>query len=75
MAQPRDISAELQRASAELDRLIQDVGLGHRSQREHDRREERAQLIAARIVQAFRGRDAGKPLLVIDDERGQRAIF
>lgn len=56
MPQPRSTIAEqLQRASAELDRLIADVELGLGSARSYDDAETRAQAISARVVAAFRG--------------------
>lgn len=53
-----DLIAELQRASDELDQLLAQLGLGTRNQRAFDEAEERGQLIAQRIVTAFRGANA-----------------
>ena len=64
MPQPADhLLAQLQRASSDLDSLIQDVTLGVSSTRRYDELEAHAQDIAATIVQTFRG-SAARPSTV-----------
>jgi len=60
MAQPNiSIADELERASADLDRLIADARLGRPgNQLRHHDLEERAQRIASALVAPFRGRNA-----------------
>lgn len=52
---PPDIEAQLRAASDELDEVMAALSLGLRSQAQFDALEQRAQRIAARIRQAFRG--------------------
>ena len=62
MAQPSlGIADQLERASADLDRMIADVRLGRPGHRQFHDLEERAQAIASAIVAPFRGTGA-KPV-------------
>jgi len=76
MAQPKlSIADQLERASADLDRLCADARLGRPGNqlRLHDL-EERAQRIASALVAPFRGRDArpvNPPLEIKTDSAGR----
>lgn len=73
MPHPSPTADQLERMSAELDRLIRDVRLGARSQHEHDGHVDRAEMIAAGVRAPFRGKArpplTNPPLLV----RGNQA--
>lgn len=76
MAQPQpetahaELSAQLLRASDELDSLIGAMELGPRNQAAFDDFEERAQRIAQRIVIAFRGANARPTRLLKREKSG-----
>lgn len=59
MPQPQpSIADATERASSDLDTLIQELRLGIRDRRHYDQLEERARAIADALVMAFRGSPA-----------------
>jgi len=58
MAQPQPIADALERASADLDTIIQELRLGRRTVAQLHDLEERAQALAGDVVGAFRGEAA-----------------
>lgn len=76
---PVGIADQLERASAELDRLIADVRLGRPGARHFNDQEDRAQRIASAVVAPFRGAGAKpvNPPLAIRElpGGGRRAVW
>lgn len=58
MPQPHSVADALERASSDLDTIIQELRLGTRNVAHHDELEERAQRVSLDVRGAFRGEQA-----------------
>jgi hypothetical protein len=70
-----DLPDELERASADLDRLIGEVRAGIRGAGHYDRLEAEGQAIAVRIVKGFRGADARPSTVTVTPSRDGRGVW